>query len=172
MFHGRLGNTSKNPYFQGRVLFPRLKIAIKIPPIGEADVSFLADTGADRTLIMPSDFFRFGITLAQLTRKTSMNGVGGQGDGFLEEALVTFSEPGAGLHVYQMDLVIAAPNQAIMQCPSLLGRDIMNRWCLTVDGPRQTVSAKIASSDNFLKFTGKVKENAPLVGVAPPLYRD
>ena len=58
MFSGRYGNTSGRPYLEARVILPNLKIG--------GDVSFIVDTGADRTVLMPIDVKRMGIDYKKL----------------------------------------------------------------------------------------------------------
>ncbi len=45
MLIGRFGHTSGRPYFEARVVLPHLNVA--------GNVSFLLDTGADKSLLMP-----------------------------------------------------------------------------------------------------------------------
>jgi hypothetical protein len=47
MIQGRFGNTSGRPYVEGRLVIPRLKV--------RGDISFIFDTGADQTVLMPMD---------------------------------------------------------------------------------------------------------------------
>ncbi len=47
MLRGRFGHANKRPYIQGRLFIPRLEIW--------SDVSFLVDTGADKTSLLPAD---------------------------------------------------------------------------------------------------------------------
>lgn len=168
MISGRFGDTTGRPYIEARVVFPRLKVAIKVPPPGEADVSFLADTGADVTSIMPVDWHRFAVRLDQLVEPFTIYGVGGKAEGFREKALVTFSEPEVGLHVYEVHVVILTPTQYIMSTPSLLGRDIMQRWSVTFDKQRNRLLAKVLRADHTFPFTKASRGLLPLVGVAPP----
>lgn len=172
MLQGRFGNTSGRPYIEGRVVFPRLKLAVQIAPRGEADISFLADTWADRTTIMPCDFFRLGVLESDLQSPGKMNGVGGEGICFNEAAIVTFSEPGVGLHTYQITVLIAKTGPGIMQCPSLLGRDIMNQWDIRLNKSRNTFRATVVSSDDFFKFTKAQPVIVPLAGVPPAAFHD
>jgi len=69
MLQGRFGNTSGRPYIEGRLSFPRLGIA--------GDISFLMDTGADTSVIMPIDSGRMGVDVNQLTTTTESYGIGG-----------------------------------------------------------------------------------------------
>ena len=47
MLRGRFGHANKRPYIQGRLFIPRLEVW--------SDVSFLVDTGADKTSLLPAD---------------------------------------------------------------------------------------------------------------------
>ena len=72
MLQGRFGDTSGRPYMEGHVLLPRLG--------WRGYVSFIFDTGADTSLLMPLDARRMGIgaecaeapgsILAQATNQT------------------------------------------------------------------------------------------------------
>jgi hypothetical protein len=170
MISGRFGDTSGRPYIEARVVFPRLKVAIRVPPPGEADVSFLADTGADMTTIMPMDWVRFCIDQKQLKNPFVTYGVGGKAECFREEAIVTFSEPEVGLRVYTTDILILKPTQYILQAPSLLGRDIMSKWNITFDRPNNRLAARVIRADHTLRFTKQMTGLDPLPGVAPPAY--
>ena len=47
MLQGRFGDTSGRPYMSARVIVPRLNVT--------GNVSFIFDTGADFTMLMPAD---------------------------------------------------------------------------------------------------------------------
>lgn len=119
MLRGRFGDTSGRPYIEGRLLLPGNKIS--------ADVSFIVDTGADNSLLMPLDAVRIGVDYGKLTGSTESVGIGGITNNFVEPAVVIFSEPRQCLYVYRIDLQIASPVPDIMDIPSLLGRDILDR---------------------------------------------
>lgn len=82
MIKGRFGNTSGRPYVEARLAIPRFQI------IG--DISFLLDTGADKTALMPLDAGRIGIDYNQLTNKNSAVGIGGANDIYVEPAIMPF----------------------------------------------------------------------------------
>lgn len=171
MIHGRFGNTTGSPYVEARVSFPRLKNVLKTPAPGEADVSFLADTGADRTTIMPTDFSRFLLDESQFQNQTEVYGVSGKGIAFVEEAIITFSELGVGLRVYVRGIMIMKSTQYIQQAPSLLGRDIMSNWSVIFDAPANRFAARIVRADHTLKFSKTVLPLGPIPGVQAPMFR-
>lgn len=131
-------------------------------------MSFLADTGADVTMIMPMDLVRFSVTFPQLQNACEIYGVGGKAEAFKEDAIVTFVEPGFGLRIYTVEIQIMKPNQHIMNCPSLLGRDIMSKWNIAFDRSNNRISARVARADHTIKFTKQMNGLEPLLGVRPP----
>ena len=139
MFTGRFGDTSGRPYVEGRLILPRLKI--------RGDVSFCVDTGADRSLLHPGDGERIGIDYTKLSGATESVGVGGICRNFVEPALLVFSEPKRFLYVYMIPLAISPPSPDIMDLPSLLGRDILDRWRMTYDPARKRLTFHVVSAD-------------------------
>ncbi|WP_161140338.1 retroviral-like aspartic protease family protein [Propylenella binzhouense] len=119
---------------------------IMVPSLGiRGSVSFLLDTGADQTVLMPTDAIRLGVDTSKLTTPATTYGVGGRSDDFQEKALILFSD--GVLHVYEVDLILMQSRPALVNAPSLLGRNIINRWRVTFDYPGNIVAAEIVSSD-------------------------
>ena len=147
MLQGRFGNTSGRPYIEARVAFPRLNIA--------GDISFIFDTGADSSLLMPIDSSRMGVDFSQLTTTTESHGIGGLNKQFLEPAILAFTEPGVCLHIYLLSLRIATPTPEIADIPSLLGRDIIDRWAITYDKQNTGLTAEVFQSDLQFPLDGK-----------------
>ena len=140
MIKGRFGDTTGSPYVEAMLIFPRLNL--------RGNISFLVDTGARRSLINPTDARRL-----QLYASGSLRGVepiygmaGKTMDAFVEEGLVVF-DAREKLVVYKIELLVAPesadqgrralgfetrgnapPRQRL---PSILGRDIINRWHMT-----------------------------------------
>ena len=137
---GRFGDTSGRPYVEGRLILPRLGIT--------GDVSFCVDTGADRTVLMPTDGQVMRIDYSQLEEDPHPSvGMGGVTFNCIEPALVIFTEPGRFLYAYHIDLVIDPPDPDIVDLPSLLGREILNRWRMTYDPPRNRLTFEVDSAD-------------------------
>jgi hypothetical protein len=139
MLTGRFGDTSGRPYIEGRLIFPRLNI--------RGDVSFCVDTGADRSLLHPGDGERMGVDYTKLIGETESVGVGGICHNFVEPALLVFVEPKRLLYVYIMDLAISPPSPDIMDLPSLLGRDVLDRWRMTYHPARTRLTFQVVSAD-------------------------
>ena len=84
MLHGRFGATTNSPYFEARISIPELNVS--------GHVSFLPDTGADTTTLMPADGVRLGLPWDDLSKGNPMpaTGIGGQTEVFAAPASVTF----------------------------------------------------------------------------------
>ena len=139
MLRGRFGDTSGRPYIEGRLILPNLNI--------RGDISFLVDTGSDQCLLLPADVVRMRIDYGQLTGDEESVGTGGTSHNFVESAIVVFSEPGRFLHVYFIDLLIAPYDPDIIDLPSLLGRNILDRWRMIYNPLRKRLVFTVISAD-------------------------
>jgi hypothetical protein len=139
MLTGRFGDTSGRPYIEGRLIFPALKIS--------GDISFLIDTGADRSLLHPDDGIRLGIDYANLTGNAESVGIGGICQNFVEPAWFVFSEPKRFLYIHFVDLAISPPAPERMQLPSLLGRDILDKWRMIYNPIKKRLTFQVLSAD-------------------------
>ena len=126
MLKGRFGDTSGRPYIEARVFLPRLKV--------RGNLSFILDTGADQSLLMPLDGQRFGIEWDKLDKSGKSTGIGGHLEHFIEPAVVVFASAET-LYIYLIEIGISPPSHEIMKIPSLLGRDIIDQWRITYDKP-------------------------------------
>ena len=139
MLRGRFGDTSGRPYIEGRLILTRLGIA--------GDVSFLVDTGADNSLLMPLDGVRLGIDYSALSGSVQCIGIGGLTNHYIEPATLVFAEPGLNLYLYMIQLQIAAASPDIMNVVSLLGRDVLRHWRMVCDPTRNRLTFGVLSSD-------------------------
>lgn len=104
---------------------------IVIPSQGISDdVNLLVDTGADGTLLAPSDATRLRLNLPQLPPGPPSTGVGGRVPTVYAQASLTLDSL-----TYQLPVRILAPRsrvqqQALAHIPSLLGRDILAHFAL------------------------------------------
>jgi hypothetical protein len=119
MLIGRFGKTSGRPYLEGRLGFPGLGKS--------GSVSFLVDTGADCTVLMPADAVKIGIDYSSLRNPTVSVGLGGLSNGYNENAFAAFSDE-QNVYFYAVRVHIAIADPDIMSLPSLLGRDIIQHW--------------------------------------------
>lgn len=140
MLRGRFGATTGRPYIQGTISIPRLNVLRRL--------SLLLDTGADGTTLMPMDARALGIDFGALCRRIQSGGVGGAATTYREPAYLAFeSEDGRTVYGYRVDLSIIAPSEDISNIPSLLGRDIINRWRITYDKSQLELTGEVVSCD-------------------------
>lgn len=145
MLRGRFGDTTRRPYVQARLVIPRFNI--------DASISFLVDTGADSSLIAPADAREMGIDYAKLGGAVESLGMGGIALSYPVKCSLAFRDPGKCIYVYHLDaLDIAAPDPEIEEMPSLLGREILDRWRMTYDPTKDTLSFMVRSADLVLPF--------------------
>src|ERR1700741_496076 len=130
MLTGRFGNTSRAPYIEATLSFPRLRV--------RSLVSFLVDTGAAGSIIMPADSKNLGVDFAALTTPTISIGIGGEARGFSEWGVWSFSDR-RHIFSYSIELEIPTPTNVNLWLPSLLGRDVLNRWRVVSDFTRNEV---------------------------------
>ena len=119
---------------------PTIRGLVTIHRIGvQHTVSFLVDTGADRTCLHYPD-----VSLARVDSRlleevgdgAVFRGVGGTADYFVTPARVDFLDrPDRKILSYDIGLYIAASAQLDMNRPSLLGRDILDQH-LMIYGPK------------------------------------
>ena len=73
-------------------------------------------------------------------------GIGGVSENFIESAYLAFVGD-AALYGYAIELRICKPAEELMTIPSLLGRDIIDRWRVTYDKPASELLAEVVFSD-------------------------
>ena len=103
------------------------------PFVGTFRVPLLVDTGADRTVIGPSDASRLsrrlGIDLSTLPSGVPSRGVGGQ-----QNTRTIQSTLAIGPFATALTLTILDPGSSpFLAIPSLLGRDVTSRFALIVE---------------------------------------
>ena len=107
------------PQVECRLVIPRLNVNHRL--------MLLVDTGASATCLHPADAIRAGIPFERLGNRIGYLGIGGSSAYFREPANLLF-EDDSQLRIYRLDLLIAAPTENNRELPSLLGRDVLNRW--------------------------------------------
>ena len=125
MLVGRFGNTSTAPYLEAIVSFPRLR--------QRGPVSFLIDSGADGSVLMPADGKKLGIDYRALRNPVISSGIGGQAAGFEEVCVLAFANSRYVYSYLLNKMEISAPTRDNFRFPSLLGRDILNQWRFVLD---------------------------------------
>lgn len=105
MLVGRFGDTSGRPYFSAHVSIPLLS--------SKGEVSFVFDTGADRTVLMPTGGMALSVDYAKLSHeaalsrilKTKSSGVGGSANVYMVPSRVVFLGQDDELFGCDIDLV-------------------------------------------------------------------
>lgn len=124
---------------------------VSIPSIKASGfVTFLIDTGADCTTLTQADGRRLHIDYSRLTTEDHAVGYSGSTSDYLCEGIVTFSEIGVVEYNYKIELRVTKPDSNMPELfviPSLLGRDILNRWKLSFDPAAKTIVADVISCD-------------------------
>lgn len=118
---------------EARVSFPRLRL--------RGLVSFLVDTGADGTVLMPLDSRKLGIDFHSLRNPRASEGIGGTAQTFRELAVLSFSDS-RYIYSYLIPLHIMVPTPHNIRINSLLGRDILKsgRFALDIAKKKATLT--------------------------------
>jgi hypothetical protein len=142
---GRFGDTTGRPYIEGRLILPRLRL--------RSDFSFLVDTGADVTFLTHDDARVMNVDYSKLSGRLPSQGIGGRSLDYAEPALLVFDDADH-IYVYGIDLVIAAPGRATSTLPSLLGRNILDRWDIRYCPEDTRLEAEVRSATVIQRIDG------------------
>lgn len=153
MIIGRFGDTSGRPFIEGRLILPRLNV--------RGDISFLLDTGADSSIIMPGDAQRLGVPFDRLQGDHECGGIGGTIRHFAEQAVLVFSDSGVALYAYELQIAVMPNDPGMEEVPSLLGRDVVDRWRITYDPNGTGLRAKPRSADRIFNLPSPADGNLP-----------
>ena len=124
-------------------MIPRLGVSYR--------VSFLVDTGADRTCLHPMDGIQAGIPFDRLRDGITVGGIGGQSTYYEEPAILLFADDTERQsYGYNMVVDIAKPEDVSDEIPSLLGRDIIDRWRMVYDRTEGVLEFTVRSADVVL----------------------
>ena len=157
MLIGRFGKTSGRPYLEGRLGFPRLGKA--------GSISFLVDTGADCTVLMPADAIKIGIDYSTLRNLTDSVGVGGLSKDYSEDAVAAFGDD-KNVHLYAINIRISIVNPDIISLPSLLGRDIIQHWEAIFDFSYNRLQMNVRYADSTMSINNP-SSGSPTLPSAP-----
>ena len=101
--------------------------------------------------MLPADGLRIGLDYGTLTPSPIPSvGIGGVSRSYTEESIVLFSEPGKALYLYEVALEIVGPDDHIMDIPSLLGRDILNRWRMDYSPTTDELTFQVITADHTI----------------------
>ena len=109
MLRDRFGESSGRPYVPARVFLPRLGLA--------GNVSFIFDTGADSSVLMPADAATLGVDYGLLSNPFESFGIGGSAPTYIERARIAFVDANAQrVYGYDIGLLIHHPTADAMRC--------------------------------------------------------
>ena len=144
MITGRFGNTTGRPYVGGRLLLPRIHAS--------ANLSFLVDTGADKSTLMPADAIRMNIDHKKLIKPTVVGGLGGDTVVFQESAIMVFYESNRKLiRYYFIKIMIPEFDPDLRRMPPIVGRDVLDKWRMNYDPSKNSLSFTVRSADYTVK---------------------
>jgi hypothetical protein len=138
---GRFDERTGAPTLDALLVLPRLDVA--------AGLTFLLDTGADRTVLTAADFGDTGISSSRLQYPVSAHSTGGSLPMYQEPGLLVFDDPDRGLYTYEALVGIIPESRAALEVPSFLGRDILNRWRITNDFIADELTVEFRSFDSI-----------------------
>ncbi len=146
MILGEFGPTGQ-PFVEGYLTLPRFGIA--------RNIVFLVDTGAYATCIHPRDGTPAAVPFERLENPVTSNGVGGPATYFSERAVLEFVDGEAReIRSCEVDVLIAKPAadpmHSINRLPSLLDRDIIDRWRMVYDRAEGVLEFTVKSADDVL----------------------
>ena len=130
------------PQVECRLVIPRLSVNHRL--------MLLVDTGASATCLHPADAIRAGIPFERLGNRIDYLGIGGTSAYFREAANLLFEDE-SYLRIYQLDLLIAAPTNNNRELPSLLGRDVLNRWRMDYNPTGDRLEWTVHDADHNLE---------------------
>ena len=129
-----------HPTVWGRLDIPQWNVSHLMP--------FLLDTGADVTTIHPRDAGRAGIPFERLRTGITVGGIGGQSTYYREPATLVFADDTERRdYRYRITVDIAKPEDVSGEIPSLLGRDIIDRWRMVYDRTDDVLEFTVRSAD-------------------------
>ena len=96
---------------------------------------------------MPLDAKRLKVDCTKLTVTDDSIGVGGKSIDFVTPAVLIIPDDQTTAHAYQLNLRIPQDKPDLQTVPSLLGRDVINRWRMIYHPSNNELTAQIISSD-------------------------
>lgn len=127
------------PFVGGTITIPRLRTLL--------DTEFLVDTGADVSVLNPADAIALGIASPRSAQTVQVGGVTGRAEYHREWANLTF-QVGQQVFIYRLRLLVAPMATDLLELPSLLGRDVLNRWDMSYRPTRNHLSFGMVSADD------------------------
>jgi hypothetical protein len=139
MILGRFEPFSKRPVVDCFVSIPSLNV--------HDTVTFLMDTGADCTVLMPGDGFRLGIDYRSLDYRHTAFGIGGESKEHPCAAVIMVSDD-ATIYAHKRGIGIAEKRADTMGVPSILGMDVMREWEILLSCPEEKIQIIVKNCDS------------------------
>jgi hypothetical protein len=128
------------PYVAPLLALPVLRMPTRI--------ELLLDTGSDESLLSPRHARDLGILLDRLQPSGSTVGIGGTIPRYQIDAALIFDDPDDGVrYLYRLSLGVSPPTPATLDLPSILGRDVLDRWRMTYDPSEGELTFEVRSAD-------------------------
>ena len=108
-------------------------------------IEFLVDTGASRTTLLDKDVIYLGIDYGKLRKsEQDMSGIGGSVETYIiNDSVLLFGEYSIKTPVFVLKHPLEEINKEerikILRFPSILGRDVINRFRLIFDAGREEI---------------------------------
>ncbi len=143
MIEGRRGDTTGRPYVEGRLALPHH------PDNPYALCSFIVDTGAESSVLVPIDARRMRLDRSKLQHPKTTLGIGGAATGFEEYAFIILKdEHHRKLYNFRIRVFIPDETPEMMEIDgSVLGRDVLDHVVLTYDGPARRVTLDVTDCE-------------------------
>ena len=142
MIRGRFGDTSGRPFIDGRLIVRKLGIYDY--------VSFCIDTGSDETVLLPVDSLRMALDFGKLKDRSDSCSLSGICSLYTVPATVQFISSEC-IYSYTIDLKVAPVSPAVMQLPSIIGRNIIDNWSMNYCRSKNRLNIKILSADHMIE---------------------
>lgn len=135
-------------FFKGDFGFVNAHLISKLAGIDET-IEFVIDTGATKTVILDKDAITLGIDYKKLRRyQRDFVGIGGSIETYvIEDAVLLFKSEKGEVEIKIPIFVLRHPlkkmskdeEARVLRLPSLLGRDVINRFRLIFDKQKQEI---------------------------------
>ena len=139
MLYGSFDLENGSLQLDGTLILPELQLQLQI--------SLLVDTGATNTCVHPSTLEDFGVEAHAITQlpKFEIAGIGGSITVYNAQGFLAFQD-GDTVHLYQTPISILDPENP-PDVPSILGRDILERWRMVYAKAHGVLEFEVLESD-------------------------
>ena len=142
MLYGSFGIHSGAPNLDAYLVLPELGVS--------GQVNFLVDTGAVITCLHPNDLLALGADLEAVKGLPTLtvSGVGGSPTVYRTPGYVAFGDDNS-VYAYEIQVSILDPEGA-PPLASMLGRDILKHWRITIDQGNGVLEFEVNFADHTL----------------------